>query len=357
MSVAERAVPGPAAGAWQGAQLGKHVTANLLRVLPIGLFGRLLPRRAIGLCYHVVSDRTLPHVRNLYRYKTPAQFDADLRFLKRRFRLATYEEILSGEAPANSAIVTFDDGLAECFTEARPILLEHGVPCVFFVSPPHLDNRQMYSFDRASLAIDRLRAMERDRSRRALREIGAKVEATFEDVPDFARWVTRWIRTLRPEEEAVLDGICELLGVDVDGYLAERRPYLTREQVATLAADGFTIGAHGLRHVALGAFDGETVRREIVESCRAVAVLIGTDRVPFAFPFDADGVARDLLAELAAEHPEVGYFFDTRQLRREAGPMVNRMIVDVPARVGGKRSNLGGYLRNAYLDEIRRGRR
>lgn len=354
MSEARRSPAGPSAGVWRGAQFGKHVTANLMRILPVGAYAHLLPRRVIGMCYHVVSDRDLPHVRNLYRYKSAAQFEADLLFLRRHFHLASYEEIRSGTAPPNAVLVTFDDGLAECFTTARPILLEHRVPCVFFVSPPHLDNRRMFSFDKASLAIGRLQEMEEGEERAALRAIGARLGIAFTDLPDFARWITRWIRTLERGEEPILDDICGQLRVPVEAYLADHRPYMTREQVITLAGDGFTIGAHGLRHVALGAFSDEEVIHEILASCRDVAGLVGAEQVPFAFPFDADGVERGLLAQLRRDHPEVGLFFDTRQLRCDVDFMVNRLIVDVPALVGGSRSNLGGYLRNAYLDELLR---
>lgn len=342
----------PAAGVWRGPRLGKHLTANLMKAIPVSVLGRAMPRRAIGLCYHVVSDRSLPHVRNLYRYKSPAQFEADLVYLKGRFHLASYGELRAGTAPPNSVVVTFDDGLAECFSVARPLLLKHGVPCIFFVSPPHLDNQRMYSFERASLAIDRMAGMAAGEAERALQGVGELVGRSFGDLPDFARWITSWIRTLDVEAERTLDGICEWLGVEVVGYLREHSPYLTREQVRSLAEDGFTIGAHGLRHVALGAFPAEEIRREVVDSCREVVELTGVREVPFAFPFDADGVDRSLLADLCAEHPEIGLLFDTRQLRADEDFMVNRMIVDVPALVGRTRSNLGGYLRNAYLDEL-----
>jgi peptidoglycan/xylan/chitin deacetylase (PgdA/CDA1 family) len=345
---------GPAAGVWRGWQMGKHLTANLMRALPMRLYGRLLPRRAVGLCYHVVSDRSLPHVRNLYRYKTPAQFEADLLYLKRHFTLVSYERLRSGSAPPNAAIVTFDDGLAECFTTARPLLLRHGVPCIFFVSPPHVDNRRMFSFDKASLTIDRLQGMEETEARRVLSDAGGWVGRTFSDLPDFARWLTSRIRTLDRQGERVLDRIAARAGVDAEAYLAEHRPYLSREQARSLAEDGFTIGAHGLRHVALGAYSEDEIRHEILESCRQVAELTGAGEVPFAFPFDADGVDRRLLARLRSDYPEVGLLFDTRQLRIDREFMVNRMIVDVPALIGGVRSNLGGYLRNAYLEELLR---
>jgi peptidoglycan/xylan/chitin deacetylase (PgdA/CDA1 family) len=343
---------GPSAGVWQRRRLGRRVAANLMRVLPVRAYGALFPRRAIGLCYHVVSDRDLPHVRNLYGYKSPEQFEADLVFLKRNFEVVSIRDLESGSAPPNAVVLTFDDGLRECFAVVRPLLLRHGLPCAFFISPTHLGDARMFPFERASLALDRLQRMEAADRSRALERIGALLGQPFADVPALARWLTAWIRTLEEHEEATLDEVCEIAGVDVAGYLREVRPYLTADEVRILAGDGFTIGGHGLRHVALGAFPPEVVRREILESCQAVAALTGEERVPFAFPFDADGVDRELLAELRADHPEVGLLFNSGRVAEDPPFLVNRMIVDVPAVVGRERSNLAGYLRTLYLDEI-----
>lgn len=341
--------------AWGGERLGKRIGRNLLRALPIRLFGRLFPRRVVGLCYHVVSGAELPHVRNLFAYKTPEQFESDLLFLKRHYRILCYEELERGEVrEPNGVIVSFDDGMAECYTVARPLLLKHGVPCVFFVSPAHLDNQRMFPFDRASLCIEAVRAMPAARQAQALGTLGAQLDREFGDLTGFAAWITTWIRTLDRAGERQLDEICARLGVQPERYLAERQPYMTREQVRGLAADGFTVGGHGSRHVALGAFSAEEIAEEVVESCRQVSELTGAQRVPFAFPYDADGVDRGLLESLRARHPFLGLFFDTRQLREDREFMVNRMIVDLPPAAFPERSNLPGYFRSAYYDELMR---
>ncbi|HEY0037645.1 MAG TPA: hypothetical protein VGB66_13200, partial [Longimicrobium sp.] len=106
--------------------------AYALRLLPVRALGRLLPREVIGLCYHVVSDRPLPHIMPLYPFKSVAQFDADLRWLKRRYRVVSHPELLHARETGRplgprAVYLSFDDGYAECFSVARPLLLEHGL--------------------------------------------------------------------------------------------------------------------------------------------------------------------------------------------------------------------------------------
>lgn len=341
-------VAAPAAGARIGAQL--------LRLVPLRLYGRLVPREVIGFCWHVASDGPLPHVRHLYPFKTPAQLAADLAFLRARFRVVSYPELAEARRTGkplgpNAVFLSFDDAFAECFTVVRPLLLEHGLPCTFFLPTAVLDNRWMLAPHRVSLlveALGRLPAAERDE---VLREFGA------ESVEALSARLRRAARAGTAEEE--LGRLCARLAVDVAAYLAEERPYLTREQARTMAEEGFTLGAHSRTHPHLGSRMGDEawVEDEIAGSCREVAALAGEERVPFAFPYDADGVERGWLRGMLARNPHVGLLFGVGQLRAEGETIVNRMIADTPPALGRARSNLPSHLRSAYAEELAAGRR
>lgn len=357
------AAEGPPADVWRGEKRWRKLAVQFLRVLPVQWYGALLPRWPIGLCYHLVSDGDLPHVRHLYRWKSAAQFEHDLRFLQRHYRVVSYDELRTridaGKSPqTGSVFLSFDDGYRECWEVARPLLRQYKVPCTFFVTPAVLDNRSMFPHDKASLCIDALERMPADQVNSALAEFSSEAGLSFADLAAFARWVTTWIRTLDADGERVLDGFCVRVGLDITSYLQARRPYLTSEQVRSLAAEGFTIGGHALRHVAIGSLHRpEEVEAHVVGACRHASGLAGTDHAPFAFPFDANGVDRDLLGDIRARHPSVGLFFDTRQLAPDRPYVVNRMITDAPPRANAVRTNLPTYLRGAYLDEwVRRAR-
>ena len=59
-----------------------------------------------------------------------------LRWLKGRFRFLSPEQFLS--AQADGVLLTFDDGYANQASNAMPLLEEHGVPAVFFVTTQHV---------------------------------------------------------------------------------------------------------------------------------------------------------------------------------------------------------------------------
>ncbi|HEX7242225.1 MAG TPA: polysaccharide deacetylase family protein [Longimicrobiaceae bacterium] len=340
--------------------IARRAGTYLMRLLPMKVYGRIVPREVIGFCYHVVSDRALPHVRHLYQYKSAAQFEADLVWLKRRFRLVSHAEILEGWKSGrgvgpNAVHVTFDDGYAECFSVVRPLLLKHGVPCTFFVNTDVLDNRAMLGFNRISLCLDALKRADGGEVAAALREAEDAGGEPLPDVAAFALWVRRAVRDPDSRAEAVIERMRARLGVDVEAFLRAERPYLTTDQVGQLVRDGFAVGGHTKFHPHLGSTRGlERVEEEIVESCRVVGEITGTERVPFAFPYDANGVDRAFLRDLLSRHPSVGPLFGTGSLMPDEDFMVNRMLADPPPAVGRARSNLSGLLSGAYLSELER---
>ncbi|HEX8452222.1 MAG TPA: polysaccharide deacetylase family protein [Longimicrobium sp.] len=332
----------------------RPMAVRLMRLAPVRFFGAVLPREVIAFCYHTVSDESLPHVRPMYPYKTAAQFEADLVYLKSRFRLLSYEELAEARRTGrpvgpNAALLTFDDGYAECHSTARPLLLKHGVPCVFFVTTGVLDNARMLLFNQIALCMDARRRLGEE-SDGAFRELEAELGIELRSFSCFERWM----QGSGADSHPAVDRLCERLGVDVAGFLATRRPYMTREQVRELAADGFTIGGHTIGHRHLGSLPADECSREIVESCREVAsITAAAEPIPFAFPYDARGVRRDTLRQLRHEHPFLGLMFGSDQMEVDEDFLMNRILADTPPRGGRPVSNLPGYLRGAYFDAIR----
>src|SRR4029077_6002249 len=95
-----------------------------LHVAPLVLWRKLLPKRDLGVCYHLVSDGPVAHIKH-YRVLDTDTFESDLDYLRRRFEFVTYAELTRRRtslirARGNSVILTFDDGFAECATVVAP---------------------------------------------------------------------------------------------------------------------------------------------------------------------------------------------------------------------------------------------
>jgi len=324
-----------------------------LRLIPLPLYRRLIQRDQIGLFYHAVSERPLPHVRHLYPPLSPGRFERTLLHLKESFHPVSYAElrahVLEGAVlPPNAVHLSFDDGYAECFGIVRPLLLKHQVPCTFFITTDFLDNQRMFYRNQVSLCIERALGWGEAQAVEELATVNAAFGLLLRDVGDFVEWA----KSLRWADGDLVEALCEQVGVDVDGYLKEERPYLDREQLVQMAAEGFTIGAHSKSHPKLAEVGLDVMEKEIVGSCQAISELTGRSRVPFAFPNTASGIDRGALAEIYRRNPVIELMFDTKGIRSDLEFIVNRIWAEHPAyQRGGVVRDLRRLLAAAYREE------
>ncbi len=345
---------------------------RLLESVPVALWERILPKDAIVLTYHLVSDRDVPHVKH-YAYKSAARFEADVAYAAERHRFVTYRQLvgcrLRGDRlPGNRVLFTFDDGFAECFTVARPILRDHGADAVFFVTTDLVDSRSMFYESKVSLLIAAIERLRKDEVEGVARRIGAGgglpgADRRGESEPGlsrlrrgriappetaFHRDLILWLLNLDQSHEALIDRFCEVLEVAPGAYLDEHSPYMTRDQIRQVAAEGFTIGAHSTRHQRFELMSPGQVEDDILASCEAVRQITGQSRVPFAFPYGGLTLDRDWLADLLRRHELIELFFDTGGLWHEVAFVVHRLGADSPVGCVDDRSNLPPLLRRAW---------
>jgi peptidoglycan/xylan/chitin deacetylase (PgdA/CDA1 family) len=307
----------------------------------------------VGFVYHVVSEKRLPHVRHLYSYKTPLALDEDIRVIKQTFNLVSFEELVqcisNGRRSTKPiAFISFDDGMAECFQYVRPILLEHRVPCIFFISTSLIDNKMALYRHMVSLCIERIFQADSDTQSIMLRTLREAVGYAAFDVEGFVGWIKR----LKWVDRSVLDVTCRTLGVDERAFLQGVQPYMTIDQLTQLVRDGFTLGGHGRVHVQLGQVQPPELEAEIVESCEIIREISKAERVPFAFPFSGNGVDRRLLSDIMARNPFVSLVFDTQEFAKDQKFIVNRIMADEPSSLGLNFGTAASMVRQACVREI-----
>lgn len=295
-------------------------------ILPLPACLRLFPRDVVGFCYHVVSDERLEHADSLYAYKPVEVFEQHLLYLKERFQVLSYEEISarrrSGKPGSSPGVfVSFDDGMAECYSVVRPLLKKHNIPCIFFLTTDFLDNASMFHRHQVSICLERLKKMDEEQ----VAVIAKQMNDTFQQTLLTELDVRRWILALEASESGVLDELCSLFKIDIRAYLRDHRPYVTCDQVRELVSDGFTIGAHSKSHPVLGIVSEQQREEEIIDSTMIVKELAGAPSVPFAFPYSGDGIDRGHLRRIKAMCEHLDMYFDLNGWETDIDCVVNRV--------------------------------
>ncbi|HZJ73571.1 MAG TPA: polysaccharide deacetylase family protein [Perlabentimonas sp.] len=242
----------------------------------------------VSVFYHTVSSKPLPHLKHLYPVLSPQLFAQDINFLLKHFTPIDIHDLTYDTNTCKRAkpglLLSFDDGFREVFTEVLPILKSKSVPATIFVNPHFVDNKDMLYRCKVSLIIEKVSSLKKLPNIPNLSLSSQKVSAS-----DF----TNWLKTLNQTDLSQIEKIATYLGVNFSEYLSKHRPYLSINQLKTMANEGFTIGAHSLNHPN---FASLTVNEQVAQAEKSIQWV--SENIPnqpklFAFPFSSDGVSAE----------------------------------------------------------------
>jgi peptidoglycan/xylan/chitin deacetylase (PgdA/CDA1 family) len=208
-----------------------------------------------------------------------------MRFLRQAYHLVPLDVVVDAVArgaapPPNSVAVTLDDGYADNYLQAFPVLRALGVPATVYVVTETLDEGPM-------LWMAELRAAVMTSTKPALRvEIGGGHEFRLGDVAARQTTIKELTNVLVPVEAAlrrrILATIRSELGVNGSGAL--RGIMLTSAQVREMHAGGVAIGAHTQTHSNMTLMAPEQARAEIAGSRERLQAVLGAPVLDFAYP-------------------------------------------------------------------------
>jgi methionyl-tRNA formyltransferase/peptidoglycan/xylan/chitin deacetylase (PgdA/CDA1 family) len=268
--------------------------------------------------YHDVRDPDATGFPRRYigtSFLTPSQFDGQLDYVTKHYRVVALGDVVlaarGGRAlPSRPAVLTFDDGALDHFTQVFPRLVRRGLPGTFFVpTVPILHHRVMEShkiqFVLAAVAeerqiVDEIFA-ELDRLRRSQSDDIGSNEALWREY-SVSQWatntwttetvfVTRLLRTALTRElrTSIIDTLfTHHVTSDEAGFA--KSLYMSTEQIACLAKNGMEVGGHGYRSVDLRMLREDEKRAEIVQNrdfLRAHA--FDGEPLPFFYSFPNGG--------------------------------------------------------------------
>ena len=219
--------------------------------------------------YHAVSDKNPIHIKHLYEPRSIEKFKADLDFLQEHYESIPLQQLMQGVPKDKKCFhITFDDGLSEFYDVVAPILKEKGIHATVFLNSNFIDNKELFYRFKASILYNKLK----DKS---------LLSITYKD-------------------KAQLDNVANQHNIDFTEYLANKKPYLSSDQIKELINDGFTFGAHSLDHPL---YNGLTKEQQLIQTRESVETIMSRfnlDYKVFSFPFTDDGVSKAFFEEVSS---------------------------------------------------------
>ncbi|MGE8511335.1 MAG: polysaccharide deacetylase family protein [Chryseobacterium culicis] len=266
---------------------------NVLAAFESENIGKSFPLDYCLPLYHSVSDKELPHLKHVIRYKNTRQFEEDLDHMAKNFQFVDWQEFKEYKAgnfkPAKKiALLTFDDGFREFYDVAVPVLEHKGIYACNFINPAFIDNKEMMFRCKASLLAD---AAEK------IKTIDPEIYFILSLKNADRSILQKKILTINYQEKDILDGLAEKFEIDFKTYSQEYKPYLTTAELKELTRKGFGISSHSWDHPK---YEDLSLKEQMETTDKTFAYLKenGFLYESFAFPFTDFEVRKDFFDEL-----------------------------------------------------------
>jgi peptidoglycan/xylan/chitin deacetylase (PgdA/CDA1 family) len=272
-----------------------------------GAFGALRHLRrhaAVVVCYHGVmpgADDRYDYLHN--NFVAASAFERHLVWLSSRYRLVPLAQLISAfdrdqPLPPRAATITFDDGFANNYRVAFPILRRMGISATIFLTTGKIGiagaqlwtervKRAIFLSDRSTVAVDLggVKTFEL-KGPHARERIARTILGDLKRAPLAMR--DEWMERV---EHAF--GAAPLRPAD-----AMRYDFLTWSEVREMAAAGIEFGSHTVTHPILTTLTDAQLRDELTESKRTIESELGRECYSFAYPNGgyADFGAREMAA-------------------------------------------------------------
>jgi peptidoglycan/xylan/chitin deacetylase (PgdA/CDA1 family) len=238
-------------------------------------------RSATILLYHRVTELAAdPQLLSV----APSRFAEQLEVLRRDASPLPLSELTSimrdgRQLPRRAVAVTFDDGYADNYLEAKPLLERYDIPATVFVTSGQVGSPQEFWWD----DLERLLLTGPDGANHA----GWHIERPDDPTSQHERYrrlseeLRNAVDTVR---QATLHRLAEQTGKGFQGRASHRA--MTESEVLDLARSGLIeVGAHTVTHPVLSRADPLTQRNQIAGSKSDLERILGKPVSSFAYPY------------------------------------------------------------------------
>jgi peptidoglycan/xylan/chitin deacetylase (PgdA/CDA1 family) len=254
-------------------------------VLPVA--SRFFPPTAAILAYHSIAEnpQQTDHILGVSRGRD--EFERHMKTLAQKFHPVTIEAVANfaqgkGKLPPRAVAVTFDDGFADNYEVALPILQRYGIPASFYIMVEAVEHGTLpwYCRLRYAFNVAKVSAWQDPNSGRTYRLDVLDERKAAQSLS----WDTGARLTGAAQQAYV--GQCEQ-DLEVEPVKAPHGFMMTWDQVRGLRKAGHIVGGHTLWHPNVAQVTPPEARSEIMECKKRLEEKMGEPVVHFSYPHPA----------------------------------------------------------------------
>ncbi|MBE8716039.1 polysaccharide deacetylase family protein [Cellvibrio polysaccharolyticus] len=264
----------------------KRILINMFDTLGLLGISRYLHRNTpVILMYHRIIDHPLlPGV-------SPQVFQEQMHYLKKKFRIVSINqlinEIASNTVKPNTAVITFDDGHQDFYTNAWPVLRAEKIPASLYITTDFIDKKSMLWPD-----VLRYLLINSQHTELLLDDLGKFPLASDKDKLLTWNILGNYCLTLSSLQRHVFfENLAQRLNTE---WINEaKKPFLpvSWEEIKEMQSEGLIIGSHTVSHPILSKITLSELREELDTSYQLITQHTGEYPLGICYP---NGMATDI---------------------------------------------------------------
>lgn len=210
-------------------------------------------------------------------------FRKQMELLKKKFnpisveelkKLATNDLILK-----NPVVVTFDDGYADLFKYAYPILRELNIPAALFVTTGFVDGDVWLWPDQIRYALERNEGNVSSYCFKSKEfDLNCDTDTAWGEIADYCLTVSN------REKLELISELYRQLELSIPPNAPENYQPLTWEEISIMNKSGLDVGSHSHSHPVMAKLDDDDLLEEICKSKSIIESKLGIDVETFCYP-------------------------------------------------------------------------
>ena len=313
----------------------KRSDSTLLLFHKLGIFDlarKINPNLLTVLNYHRIND-TFREDFDTFRPNvsaTPSDFAAQMDYVSRKYNVISGTDLAAfikgrHQLPAHAAMITFDDGYYDNYSNAYPILKARNLSAIIFLATDFIGSRKPFFWDLIAYCF-----FHTKKEQVQLPLLGAQ---SWADKSARELVMQRLIETLKKvsevEKQRIIDQLPQILGVDVPNEVFKKL-MMSWSDAKELSENCVELGAHTASHPILTRIPLGDTNVELLKSKRNIEAEIGKPVVSFAYP---NGQSSDFNEDIVDRVQQAGFEIaftllpgPTRRITVRKNPLTIRRI-------------------------------
>ena len=262
----------------------------------VGILRILGQRYAKIILYHSTCDNEHNFIKGTNIWISDKYFEKHLKYLAKHYRIISLknlvENLKKNKIPANSIVITFDDGFADNFTFAYSLLKKYKMNATIFLSTDCIEEKKLLWIQEINYLINNFGL------KKIVHEIGKinglkeiyKTLVKHANHKNGNKLIIESFSYLCDKEtrDKTIDRLYRRFKINKKQLIHENHIFLSWNEIHEMKKNNISFGNHGASHTPFSVLPLKMQQEEIEHSMKVIKNHLGLNFLPFAYPFGTD---------------------------------------------------------------------